>query len=158
VSAIPSSPLAQPPALEARVVYAGYGGVGIAIPGAVPDAWAAAIVEVRSPAIALSGVRVAAITLVDSTGGVVARATPPIDARITPGGREPYDFSEAGTTRFDGVVAKGGTVLLRLHAPLDTKLERFGNAPPDTRARIEIVANNGEKVVIQALSLQWPTA
>jgi hypothetical protein len=103
-------------------------------------------------------VRAASISLIDSTGGVVARATLPIDARVAPAGRAPYDFSEAGTTPFTGVVAKGGSVLLRLHAPLDTRLEMLQKAAADPQARIEIVTDNGAKVVIQARALQWPTA
>ena len=51
-----------------------------------------------------------------------------------------------------------GVALLRLYAPLDNRLEMFGKAPPDPQARIQIVADNGAKVVIQAVALQWPTA
>ncbi len=157
-AAAPSAPpLAPSPRLDVRVLDAGFGGVGPASPPGVPNAWAAALVEVSSASADLAEVRAAAITLLDAKGAVIARAKMPIDVRVAPPGRGRGDFSEDGTTPFTGGVAKGRSLILRLHAPLDTRLEELWRAPPETRVRIEITGANGVRAVVEGPAQQWPT-
>jgi hypothetical protein len=117
----------------------------------------AAIVEVSLPGADLAGVHVVAMTLIDATGRILARANGTIDVRIAAPGRGPYDFALEGTTPFTGRVDRGASVRLRLGATLDTSAEALRKAPAETRARIELAADGGGRVVIEGPARQWPT-
>jgi hypothetical protein len=144
--------------LHLHPIAAGYGGAGPATPPPYPDVWVVLIVGVDAGA-KLTGIAVERLELVDAAGKVVARGTSPFSLRLdgTPdGGKSSGDFSEQGTTPFDGLAEPGRDLRLRIGAPLDPRAERL--KPPPARVRALVKASNEVGTWVEApLQGPWPT-
>lgn len=146
--------------LRGRLVAAGYGGVGPATPAPHPDLFVALVVDVDATA-PLTGVDVGALELVDATGGVVARATSARALRrdskaVTDDARRKGDFSELGTTAFDGRADPERALRILIRAPLDVRAESL--RPEPARLRLRLVAPGDPGVAIEGPVVgPWPT-
>jgi hypothetical protein len=144
--------------LRGQALAAGYGGVGPATPAPHPNVWVVLFVELTATA-KLAGIAVASLELLDAEGRVVARATPPWSLRqdTTPdAAARKRDFSEQGTTPFDGEAGTGDALRLRIHAPLDTRAEKLKPAP--VRYRLSIHADGESPASVEGpLEGPWPT-
>lgn len=132
--------------LRARPVAAGYGGVGPRAPSPHPDLWVVLIVDIEATE-KLTGVAVE-VELVDGAGTVVARAGPPVSLRhdsrtVGDDARRRGDFSQVGTSPFDGEAGPGRDLRLHVHAPLDVRAESLGPRPTRFRARIRAPGDPG---------------
>ena len=146
--------------LAATSLAGGFGGVGPATPPPYPDVWIVVFLELDATA-PLAGVEVEQIELRDAEGTVAAHAKAPwslrSDARSVPDdARRRGDFSEVGTSPFDGRVAPGRAVRLRVHAPLDTRSDAMKSPP--VRFRAKVVASGDPGVWVDGpLQGPWPT-
>jgi hypothetical protein len=139
--------------LHVRPISAGYGGVGPATPPPYPDTWVVLFVGVETTA-KVTGVFVKQLEIVDATGAVVARGIAPFSLRRE-GARQRGDFSEQGTTPFDGLAEPGRDLRLRIGAPLDTRAERL--VPRPVRVRALIQASSDPGIWVDApLQGPWP--
>ena len=149
-----------PSKLRVRPLAAGYGGVGPATPAPYPDTWVVLLVDIETTG-ALTGVEVKELELVDEAGIVVARAGPPWSLRrdlktITDVARRSGDFSEVGTSPFNGEAEPGRDLRLRVHAPLDTRSESRRSQP--VRFRALILASGDPGIRVEGpLQGPWPT-
>jgi len=122
--------------------------------------WVVVFLDLEATA-ATSGIHIDSLELLDEAGSVVAAAKAPWDVREDAGAvsdeaRKRGDFSELGTTPFDGKLVAGRKVRLRVHAPLDKRSDALKPAP--VRFRMRIVGSNADAVSFEgALQGPWPT-
>jgi hypothetical protein len=147
--------------LHASLLSSGFGGVGpVAIPGS-PDAWVTVFLEIQVSE-PLTGVQIESVALLDANGGVVAHAVAPGSAARDdldrPAGRSAWDLSDTATGPFDGNMAVGTAVRLRLKAALDVSLEGLVRAGA-VRTRADVTADGHPRVSVEGpLQTAWCTA
>ena len=145
------------PALRGSHVASGWGSTGVVAAGGAAPYWVIAIVDVRASE-DVAGVTLGEVEVLDARGQTLARGDRELELRETPADRAGQDFSAYGTEPFDGRVAPGARVRLRVHARLpDGFAESSAALPASYRATLRLAS--GATVAVEGpLAGPWPTA
>lgn len=105
----------------------------------------------------VSGVRLTGIRVLDANGNQIATATEELSLRLVPDGRSERDFSEYGTTPWDGTVLPNSSIILRVHGRLEASFEPRADAMP-ARYVLAVHLDDGQTIEVSGpLDPPWPT-
>ena len=87
----------------------------------------------------------------------IATATEELSLRLAPADRSERDFSEHGTTPWDGRVQPNSPILVRVHGRLESSFEPSADATP-TRYSLVVHLSDGQTIEVTGpLDAPWPT-
>ena len=97
------------------------------------------------------------IGLIRLTGNQLATATEELRLRLASPGRGERDFSEYGTTPWDGTVLPDSPLIVRVHGRLNSGFVPRANAMPSSYVLV-VHLNDGQNIVVTGpLDPPWPT-
>ena len=152
----PDRPLVSVSALQTEHVVMSWGSVEPVPADRPPPNWVIGLIRLTADQ-ECSGVRLTGIRVLDATGNQIASATEELSLRLAPPGRGERDFSEYGTTLWDGTVLPNSPIILRVHGRLNSGFEPRADTMP-ARYVLVVHLDDGQNIEITGpLDPPWPT-
>ena len=152
----PDRPLVTAPMLQAEHIVMSWGSVGVVPADHPPPHWVIGLIRLTANQ-ELSGIRLIGIHVFDAAGNQLASATEELSLRLAPPGRGERDFSEYGTTTWDGTVNPNSPILVRVHGRLNSGFEPRTEAMPSRYVLVVLVGDGQNIEITGPLDPPWPT-